>query len=85
MTKKIYTIDDIKKILKKSLINTKVDKAILFGSYAKGEANENSDIDLLIDSNGKVVGFEFFGILQTLIDSFKKDIDLIEKKEIVFR
>lgn len=85
MTKKIYTIDDIKKILSKSLINTKVDKAILFGSYAKGEANENSDIDLLIDSNGKVVGFEFFGILQTLIDSFKKDIDLIEQKEIIFR
>ena len=85
MTKKIYTIDDIKRILSKSLINTKVDKAILFGSYAKGEANENSDIDLLIDSNGKVVGFEFFGILQTLIDSFKKDIDLIEQKEIIFR
>ena len=42
MTKKIYTIDDIKRILSKSLINTKVDKAILFGSYAKKEVNENS-------------------------------------------
>ena len=57
MTKEIYSIDKIRSILKKVLKNTKVDKAILFGSYAKGSANENSDIDLLIDSNNKIVGF----------------------------
>lgn len=85
MTKEIYSIDKIRSILKKVLKNTKVDKAILFGSYAKGSANENSDIDLLIDSNNKIVGFEIFGILQTLTNSFKKEIDLIEKKEIILR
>ena len=85
MTKEIYSIDKIRSILKKVLKNTKVDKAILFGSYVKGSANENSDIDLLIDSNNKIVGFEIFGILQTLTNSFKKEIDLIEKKEIILR
>lgn len=83
MTKKIYTITEIKKILKKSLKDTKVNKAILFGSYAKGEADENSDIDILVDSNGMIKGLEFFGILQTLVDALNKDIDLIEKKEII--
>ena len=83
MTKDIYTIDDIRKILAKSLKYTKVKKAILFGSYANGSADKNSDIDLLVDSNGTIVGMEFFGILQTLVESFNKDIDLIEKKEII--
>lgn len=83
MTKEIYSIEDIKKILKKSLSGTKVNKAILFGSYAKGKANENSDVDLLIDSNGTIVGLELFGVLQTLIDSLKKEVDLIEKKELI--
>lgn len=85
MTKKIYSVEEIKKILEKSLKNTKVNRAILFGSYAKGEANENSDIDLLVDSNGAIVGIEFFGVLQTLVDSLKKNVDLIEQKELVLR
>lgn len=83
MTNKVYTINEIKKLLSISLKDTKVNKAILFGSYAKGEANRNSDIDLLIDSNGKIKGFELFGILQTLVEAFDKNIDLIEQKEII--
>lgn len=57
MYREVYTIDEIKKVLGKALKNTKVNKAILFGSYAKGNANNNSDIDLLVDSNNTIVGF----------------------------
>jgi len=35
MTTEIYSIDDIKNILSEVLENTEVEKAILFGSYAK--------------------------------------------------
>ena len=83
MTKKVYTINEIKKILNKSLKNTKVNKAILFGSYAKGEADENSDIDLLVGSNGLIKGLEFFGVLQTLVEALNKNVDFIEKKGII--
>lgn len=83
MYREVYKIDEIKKVLGKALKNTKVNKAILFGSYAKGNANNNSDIDLLVDSNNTIVGFEIFGLLQTLTDALGKDIDLIEKKEII--
>lgn len=62
--------------------NTK--KAILFGSYANGSADKNSDIDLLVDSNGTIVGMEFFGILHTLVESFNNDINLIEKRIISY-
>ena len=35
-------------------------RAIVFGSYAKGTATENSDIDIVIDSDGLLDGMNFF-------------------------
>lgn len=35
----------------------------LFGSYARDEANENSDVDLLVEFDGRPIGlFEYAGI-----------------------
>ena len=49
MKNDIYTIADIRQILNKVLKNTKVKKAILFGSYAKNMPTKESDIDIMID------------------------------------
>ena len=43
MSKKIYSIKEIKQILNKLLENMPVYSVILFGSYAKNTATENSD------------------------------------------
>ena len=56
MTTRIYTLEDIKKMLNEVLMYTEVEKAILFGSYAKNKPTEQSDIDIIIDSNGKIKG-----------------------------
>lgn len=82
MTAKIYTLEDIKKMLKEVLINTEVEKAILFGSYAKNEPTEQSDIDILLDSNGKIRGLKYFAIIDMIRQKFDKDVDIIEKTEI---
>lgn len=82
MTTKIYTLEDIKKMLKEVLMNTEVEKAILFGSYAKNEPTKHSDIDILIDSNGKVKGLKYFAIIDMIKEKFDKDVDVIEKTEI---
>lgn len=82
MTTEIYSINDIKKLLREVLINTEVEKAILFGSYAKNTPTENSDIDLVIDSNGKVKGLKFFAIIDMIREKFEKEVDVIEKAEI---
>ena len=82
MTKKIYSISDIKTMLSDVLIDTDVHKAILFGSYAKDTPSENSDIDILIDSNGKIKGLKFFAIIDMIREKFDKDVDVIEKSEI---
>ena len=45
----VYSKDDILKLIKKSVASTDPDATvILFGSYARGDNREDSDIDLLV-------------------------------------
>ena len=53
-----------------------VERIGYFGSFAKGNATETSDIDILLEFN-KPVGWEFFDIQDLLIDSLKRKIDLV--------
>lgn len=82
MTTKIYSIDDIKKILHEILNKTDIERAILFGSYAKNTPTKTSDIDLLIDSNGKIKGLKFFALIDIIKEKLDKEVDIIEKTEI---
>ena len=83
MNSKIYTVEEIKQNLKKILKGSEVNKVTLFGSYAKNTADKNSDIDLIIDSKGKLMGFKLFSLITKIEDYFKKDVDVFEKKEII--
>lgn len=83
MSNKIYTIDELKMKIGDILSSFPVEKAILFGSYAKGLANEKSDIDLVIDSNDQIRGLKFFGVRAMLEEKLKKNVDLIEQKDII--
>ena len=49
-----------------------VEYCYLFGSYAKGNANPKSDIDLLISVNAS--GLQFFEIVERLREKLKKKI-----------
>ncbi|MDE3142732.1 MAG: nucleotidyltransferase family protein [Bacteroidota bacterium] len=53
----------------------------LFGSYARGDYNEQSDIDILVDFNGRI-GIDFIGLAQELEDTFQTKIDVISRKGI---
>ena len=79
MTTKVYSIEDIKNMIYEILIHTDVEKAILFGSYAKNEPTENSDIDILIDSKGKMKGLKFFAMIDlTKTLMLSKNLKLIK-------
>lgn len=82
MTDKIYSIDDIKNLLYVILAENGVKQAILFGSYAKGLAGEKSDVDILIDSNGRLKGLKFFALIDIIKEALDKEVDVIEKSEI---
>lgn len=82
MSEKIYTIEELKVILYDVLKNFSVKKAILFGSYAKNNQTATSDIDIVIDSEGKLLNIYFYGLLEELVERLQKEVDLFEISEI---
>lgn len=48
----------------------------LFGSYARNEQNEDSDIDIVVDFS-KPVGIEFVDLAEFLEESLKAKVDLV--------
>jgi uncharacterized protein len=55
-----------------------VKKAFLFGSYARNEATEKSDIDLLVELDyQKGIAFRFIEMQQYFDDTFKTKVDLV--------
>lgn len=52
-----------------------VEYCYLFGSYARGEAKEDSDVDLLISTN--MSGMQFFELVETIRESLRKKVDVL--------
>ena len=69
-------IDTIKRIASKLGAQYGADRIFLFGSYARGDMTDASDIDLRIDK-GSIRGLQFAGLLCDLEDAFGKHVDLI--------
>ncbi|OGH99958.1 MAG: hypothetical protein A2Y25_02435 [Candidatus Melainabacteria bacterium GWF2_37_15] len=61
-----------------------VEEIGVFGSYARGEQREDSDIDVLVSlKRGHSVGLiEFCGLKEYLSEILHKNVDLITKKGI---
>jgi len=57
-------------------------RAIVFGSYAKGTATENSGIDIVIDSHGFLNGINFFTAQHELSNALPVKSDIYEQIEI---
>jgi len=76
----ILTIEQIKNACFEIFKDYDVEYCYLFGSYAKGNANPKSDIDLLISVNAS--GLQFFEIVERLREKLKKKIDLLDAKEL---
>lgn len=74
---KIFTLDEIKMLLIPVFRGYDVKRAILFGSYGKGEATPKSDVDLLVDSGLK--GLKFVGLIGDIKQSlYGKDVDVFD-------
>ena len=83
MIDKVYTIDEIKEILKEFLKDKPVSQVILFGSYAKKKATKKSDIDLIIDTNSQLKGFALLRLICQIEEMLQKEVDGFEKYEII--
>ena len=78
--KKIYSIEEIRSLISehKNELNENfhVSNFLLFGSYAKNEQTENSDIDLLVNFQKPIDMFKFMDLQEYLSELFGKKVDL---------
>ncbi len=77
MNGKIYTIEEIRKIAAPIAARHGVSALYLFGSYARGEATPDSDLDFRIEK-GKVRSlFQLAGLEMDLEEGFRKPLDVL--------
>ena len=77
MNGKKYTIDDIKRITIPIAKQYGVSSVALFGSYARNEATNNSDVDLCVNK-GKIRGLiQYFSFVHDLENALGCHVDVV--------
>lgn len=73
----VYTIEQIRQITRPIAASYGIRSMRLFGSYARGEATESSDVDILVDRGDIRSGFVLGGLYSDLRDGLKKELDMV--------
>lgn len=81
MSEKIYTVEEIKKYILQILKKYGIERAYVFGSYARNEANKNSDIDIMIAGGNQINTLLDMAAFEIeLRDILKKKVDVISEE-----
>jgi len=75
-------IDKIKHTIISILKRHSITRAGIFGSFARGNENPDSDIDILVEFDKQISLLEFVGIKYELEDILEKKVDLVEYQSI---
>ena len=82
---KMYTLETILEKLRRHMpaLQQKypISQMGVFGSYARGEATENSDIDIAVELNGPM-GLNFVAMANDIEDLFGVKVDVVPKRSI---
>ena len=70
-------IDSIKAIIQPLAVEYGLKRIYLFGSFAKGTANEDSDIDLLIEKGKPMSLLKLSGFRQDVEEKMKRSVDVV--------
>ena len=74
--------EKIIEIIKYLLVKYKASHAILFGSYARGEATEDSDIDLIVVGGDSFHPSDIFDLGEELREITGQKADVFEIREL---
>ncbi len=72
----------IKKDILPILHHYEIKKAAIFGSFARGENTEASDIDILVEFNGEKSLLDLAGLKIALEELLKMKVDLLTYKSL---
>jgi len=79
----IHTIEEIAQKITPLFVNKGVTKVVLFGSYAKGVATKNSDIDLMVTAEDWVDIFDLSEISVNVSEVLNIPVDFITAEDVI--
>ena len=77
ISSRILTIKQIKQLIKPVIEKHKIEDVYLFGSYARGEANGNSDVDIYCSSGDVSTLIEESALIRELETALGKEVDIV--------
>ena len=82
MQTSVFTMEQIAAAVKPLADKYRVKEIYLFGSYARGEADENSDLDFLVFGGEMFRRTMIFALAEELREVLKKNVDVFEIAEV---
>jgi len=79
---RVFSLKEIKEIVEPIARRYGVQAVYLFGSYARGTATEESDIDFLVFGGDGFKRSLVYAMGEDLREAFQKDIDIFEVHEV---
>lgn len=75
----VYSIEQLKERITPVAQKYGLPAVYIFGSYARNEATENSDVDILVDRTGTTLKglFSLGGLYNDLCEAVEKTVDLV--------
>jgi predicted nucleotidyltransferase len=77
MQRKQYKIEELQEIISPIAKKYNLSQVSLFGSYARGDSNEQSDIDLRIDKGGLKGMFALCGFYTEVEEALDAKVDVL--------
>ena len=77
ISSRILTIKQIKQLIKPVIEKHKIEDVYLFGSYARGEANGNSDVDIYCSSGDISTLIEESALIRELETALGKEVYVV--------
>ena len=78
----MLSIEEIKSYIIPVVEKYPIEKVILYGSYARGDASDTSDIDLVIESRGHLHNRKIFALGGELLEVLPVRVDVYDILEI---
>ena len=78
----VLSLNEIADIVRLLLRKYNADHAMLFGSYARGEATPDSDIDIIIFGGENFLPRNIFALAEELRELSGRDADVFEIREV---
>lgn len=82
MSEAVLSLNRIKEIVKPIALKYRVKEIYLFGSYARGEATDESDLDFLVFGGENFKLTMIFSLAEELREAFQKNVDVFEIHEV---